>query len=209
MDPNQSASTSASSQQNSPSTPGAEAQDIQQPVNQYQEPAATAPDTPSTADTSQPTGEQPKSTNGKNWLEYAGLQKVVDQLPQGVRDLVPNSVEQFNKLSTTQKIAGAVALAGLGYLALRSGKSSDTPSGKYASKRQGSYTGASGSYGSATETSPYGQSYGASSLANDSRTGQGPGWGNNHDATQSHEARSGSYNAPSARGTDADFGSGV
>ncbi|QJX48990.1 hypothetical protein HMJ29_19585 [Hymenobacter taeanensis] len=77
--------------------------------------------------------------DGKNWMEYANLQKVVEQLPQGVRDFCTNSWsqmgkslgqvgDQVNKLSTTQKVAGAVALAGIGYLALRSGKA-DKPSG--------------------------------------------------------------------------------
>jgi hypothetical protein len=72
--------------------------------------------------------------DGKSWTEYANLQKVVDQLPQGVRDFCSNSWsqvgkslgqvgDQVNKLTTTQKVAGAVALAGIGYLALRSGKS--------------------------------------------------------------------------------------
>lgn len=123
MDPNQSAPTPASSPSNTSSTPDIQAQDIQQPVNQYQPAASTAATSQSTTDQpQQEANTHPKPADGKNWLEYAGLQKVVDQLPQGVRDIVPNSVEQFNKLSTTQKIAGAVALAGIGYLALRPGK---------------------------------------------------------------------------------------
>ncbi|WP_139921073.1 hypothetical protein [Hymenobacter sp. DG01] len=75
------------------------------------------------ADSSNKSSEQQSSGGAKNWMEQAGIQKIVDQLPQGVREFLPNSWEQINKLSTTQKVAGVVALAGLGYLATRSGKS--------------------------------------------------------------------------------------
>ncbi|MBX0289161.1 hypothetical protein K3G63_01855 [Hymenobacter sp. HSC-4F20] len=84
----------------------------------------------------------------KNWLEQAGIQKIVDQLPQGVRQFLPNSWEQINKLTTTQKVAGAVALAGLGYLATRSGKS-----GGKSSKKKGNY------YSDSTESQRPNQNY--------------------------------------------------
>ncbi|WP_139252436.1 hypothetical protein [Hymenobacter psychrotolerans] len=67
--------------------------------------------------------QKQQPADSKNQTESAGLQQLLDQLPQGVRDFCTSSWSQIGKMSTTQKVAGAAALAGLGYLALRSGKS--------------------------------------------------------------------------------------
>jgi hypothetical protein len=116
-----------------------------------------------TADTTNSTGQN--SADGKSWMEFASLQKVVDQLPQGVRDFCTNSWsqagkslnqvgEQVGKMSTVQKVAGAVALAGIGYLAMRSGKKSAS----HVSETYKPYRGESSTY-----RSPEKGSYGYSS----------------------------------------------
>ena len=98
-------------------------------LNQSKTSANAAPGAASTlnanatpAATEQSTSSPAQPRDGKSWTEFASLQKVVNQVPQGVRDLYTNSMNQVNKLSTTQKVAGAAALVGLGYLAMRSGK---------------------------------------------------------------------------------------
>ncbi|HEX8427957.1 hypothetical protein [Hymenobacter sp.] len=136
MEPTQSAGSSASDQdQNTQPTASASA-----------ETSGSA-----TSDTSNGTGQS--SSDSKNWMDMANpqnLQKVVDQLPQGVRDFFTNSWSQvgkswnqagsqLGKMSTTQKVAGAAALVGIGYLAMRSGKSSKKASGRYKSSGSSSY----------------------------------------------------------------------
>ncbi|UOG73135.1 hypothetical protein MTX78_13475 [Hymenobacter tibetensis] len=112
-----------------------------QPQN-AQQPSSTNSTTSGapTSNTSNATGQQ--SADSQNWKELANpqnLQKVVDQLPQGVKDFFANSWSQVgktwgqvggqvNKMSTTQKVAGAAALVGIGYLAMRSGKKSSSKS---------------------------------------------------------------------------------
>ena len=56
-------------------------------------------------------------TDGHSWMEFAHLQKLYSQLPQAVRNTCATCRNAVNKLSTTQKVAGATALAGLSYLA--------------------------------------------------------------------------------------------
>jgi hypothetical protein len=83
--------------------------------------------------TSQPTasastaeGSQPQDTQRKSWLNQDELLKNVNlnQLPQSVKDFGSKAVDQFNNLSTQQKvIGGALLVSGLSWLALRSKKS--------------------------------------------------------------------------------------
>ncbi|WP_055562776.1 hypothetical protein [Hymenobacter sp. AT01-02] len=115
------------------------------------------------------------------------MQKVVDQLPQGVRDFCSNSWNKVGNLSTTQKVAGVAALAGLGYLALRSGKSS----GKAKSK------GASATYRGAQQTYRSG-AYTSASQADDSRRmDRGPGQWSGFDR-QNENRVGGSYQPSSS-----------
>lgn len=132
------------------------------------------------SDTSNGTGQ--RSSDGKSWMEYANLQKVVDQLPQGVRDFCTNSWtqvgkswgqagQQIGKMSTTQKVAGAAALVGIGYLAMRSGKSSKKESGRYKSSpsMNRSYQRPEQNYYSGSGYSSSGQYYSAGSQPDTSR----------------------------------------
>ncbi|GGG62378.1 hypothetical protein [Hymenobacter glacieicola] len=151
------------------------------------------------ADTSGNTSNQ-QSGGAKNWMEQAGLQKIVDQLPQGVREFLPNSWEQINKLTTTQKVAGAVALAGLGYLAMRSGKSSDKSYGKSGGKYRGSYGGSAESqrpnqnYRSGSRVHP--SDYSTSSHVDESRRmDKGPNRSTGASFDRQNENRVGSYNS--------------
>ncbi|MBO0358220.1 hypothetical protein J0X19_09720 [Hymenobacter sp. BT186] len=83
--------------------------------------------------TSQPTasastaeGSQPQDTQRKSWLNQDELLKNVNlnQLPQSVKDFGSKAVDQFNSLTTQQKvIGGALLVSGLSWLALRSKKS--------------------------------------------------------------------------------------
>ncbi|MCR5887768.1 hypothetical protein LRS06_08245 [Hymenobacter sp. J193] len=77
-------------------------------------------------------------TQGKSgvqsWISETDWRETVNQLPQSVKDLGTKAVDQFNKLTTTQKmVGGALLLGGLGYLASRStpkSKDSDWSSAK-------------------------------------------------------------------------------
>jgi hypothetical protein len=83
--------------------------------------------------TSQPTASastaessQPQDTQRKSWLNQDELLKNVNlnQLPQSVKDFGSKAVDQFNSLTTQQKvIGGALLVSGLSWLALRSKKS--------------------------------------------------------------------------------------
>jgi hypothetical protein len=130
-------------------------------------------------------GSNSNSADGKSWMEFANLQnlqKLTDQLPQGVRDFCTNSwsqvTTQVNKMSTTQKVAGAVALVGLGYLALRPGKSNSSRKQSRKNKR--------GSWDDTYRGSAYGSSTGSR-------------YGN---------SSSGSYGSQQQSGAGSDFGSG-
>jgi hypothetical protein len=151
-----------------------------------------------------------KPADGKNWMEYAGLQKVVDQLPQGVRDFCTNSwgqmgksLGQVNKLTTSQKVAGVVALAGIGYLATRSSGKSSKKGQKYRGtmpdyqEPQQSYRSGSGHYSSA------GAQPAGSSRANQNNNP----WETSFD--RQNQARAGGNYQSAPASTDADFGSGT
>ncbi|MDO7848908.1 hypothetical protein Q5H92_21260 [Hymenobacter sp. M29] len=82
--------------------------------------------------------------SGKKWIEDSGVLDSVNQLPQSLKDLGNRAVARVNELSTTQKVVGgAILAAGLGWLALRKGKSSsssDSASYNYGKQRDtGSY----------------------------------------------------------------------
>lgn len=90
----------------------------------------------------------------KSWLNQDELLKGVNQLPQSLKDLGSKAADQFNSLSTRQKVVGgALLVSGLSWLALRSkkSKSSDVYSPKFAkgeskwkSSNESVYRGASG-----------------------------------------------------------------
>lgn len=80
----------------------------------------------STAEGSQPQDTQPQDSQRKSWLNQEELLKNVNlnQLPQSVKDFGSKAVDQFNSLTTQQKvIGGALLVSGLSWLALRSKKS--------------------------------------------------------------------------------------
>ncbi|MDO7850889.1 hypothetical protein [Hymenobacter convexus] len=87
--------------------------------------------------------------SGKKWIEDSGVLDSVNQLPQSLKDLGNRAVARVNDLSTTQKVVGgAILAAGLGWLALRKGKSSSSDSASY-------------NYGKQRDTGSYGRrSYG-------------------------------------------------
>ena len=170
-----------------------------------------------TSDTSNGTGQ--RSADGKSWMEFANLQKVVEQLPQGVRDFCTNSWTQvtktwdqaggqIGKMSTTQKVAGAAALVGIGYLAMRSGKSSKKSAGRYKSAGRSSYQRPEQNYYSGSGYSSSGQYYSAGSQPDTSRRmDMGPSSDNSSSFDRENVARSGgSYST----GSDAssNYGSG-
>ncbi|GAB3236996.1 hypothetical protein GCM10027346_27970 [Hymenobacter seoulensis] len=149
-------------------------------------------------------------------MEQAGLQKVMDQLPQGVRDFLPNSWEQINKWSTTQKVAGAVALAGIGYLALRSGKSSksDKYSDRYAGG-SGTPRGSSSDYGHSEQKYSAGNKpYGSYNSQSDSsrRSDMGSGSSSTSGFDRENQSRAGgsyqSGNSGKSSGTSSSSGYG-
>ena len=159
----------------------------------------------STAGASQSSGNT-NSGDGKNWMDFANpqnLQKIVDQLPQGVRDFCTNSWNQVNtqvgKMSTTQKVAGAVALVGLGYLALRPGKSK---SSRGSSKKNKNYR---GSWDSTYRGSSYGSSTGARS-----GSGYGSSYGDQEQSRSgaSYDSGSGSLGSSYGSGSGAGYGTG-
>lgn len=121
-------------------------------------PASSASDTsaltytaPATAESSQ---LQAQDTPRKSWLNQDELLKGANQLPQVLKDFSSKAADQFNNLSTQQKvIGGALLVSGLSWLALRSKKtksSSDiyapyVPKGesKWKSSNESVYRGAS------------------------------------------------------------------
>ncbi|WP_375434029.1 hypothetical protein [uncultured Hymenobacter sp.] len=203
MEPTQSANSSASDQdQNTQPTASTNAETS----------GSTA------SDTSNGTGQ--RSADSTDWSDLANLQKVVDQLPQGVRDFFSNSWNQVgktwgqvggqvNKMSTTQKVAGAAALVGIGYLAMRSGKSSKKEAGRYRSSpsTSHSYQAPEQNYSSRSGYSSSGQYYSAGSRPDTSRRmdmGPNPDAGASFDR-QNVSRSGGSYStdsdAPSSYGS--------
>lgn len=79
-------------------------------------PAAPATE-PSTGD------DAPTPPTSAGWLDFVGVPKIVDRLYQGARGFWAAAQGQVGKLSPAQQVAGAVALAGFGYLTLRKSKS--------------------------------------------------------------------------------------
>lgn len=67
--------------------------------------------------------------SGKKWVEDSGVLNSVNQLPENVKSWGSRAVSRVNDLSTTQKVIGGTLLAaGIGWLALRKGKSSSDSS---------------------------------------------------------------------------------
>lgn len=192
MEPNESATPSPTTSQGGVSA-----------TNQAQPSAQTA----SAAQGAQHAGtsSDQKSADGKNWIEYANLQKVVEQLPQGVRDFCSNSWNQVTKMNTAQLVAGAVALAGIGYLATRTSGKSAKKGKKYRGtmpdyqRPQQSYR-SEGRYSSST----------GSQHSDSRRMDRGPGHWNSSFDRQNQERAGGSYQSgPGSTSPDADFGSGT
>lgn len=107
--PSASDSTSISTVHNIPSTPNAQAQ--------------------TTANAQEGTMLDTALNSGKKWVEDSGVLNSVNQLPQSLKDLGNRTVDRINGLSTTQKVVGsAILAAGIGWLAVRKGKSSSSDS---------------------------------------------------------------------------------
>ena len=135
---------------------------------------------------------------GKKWIEDSGVLNSVNQLPQSLKDLGSRAVARVNGLSTTQKVVGgAILAAGLGWLATRKGKSSDSgDSSPY-------------NYGHQRDAGSYGRKnygYKAPDASISHRSDSGSPYGN----SGSRFGGSGSYNtdASSASNTDIQSGSG-
>ncbi|TGE06244.1 hypothetical protein [Hymenobacter fodinae] len=213
MEPNQSANPTPTNEANN-----------DQAKNTAQPSQSAGADNQGAASKGSSAGQQ--SADGKSWTEYANLQKVVDQLPQGVRDFCSNSWnqvgkslgqvgDQVNKLSTTQKVAGAVALAGIGYLALRSGKSEKSSgigsmyrgdSSKGSKKSQQGYRSSADSYTSAS----YNSFSSPSSRPDESkRMDRGPGHYGSSSFDRQNESRvGGSYQSGSSSQSPSSSSSG-
>ncbi len=85
--------------------------------------------------------------SGKKWIEDSGVLNGMNDLPKNVKEWGNRAVSRVGDLTTTQKIVGGALLAvGIGYLATRKGKSSDSSS-EYGSGRKNKD---SGSYGRRT-----------------------------------------------------------
>jgi hypothetical protein len=83
--------------------------------------------------------------SSKKWIGDAHLRETVDQTTQSVKDWSNRAVARVGSLSTTQKVVGgAILAAGLGWLAMRKGKSSASSSSESSSSR--SVYGRSGSF---------------------------------------------------------------
>jgi hypothetical protein len=117
--------------------------------------------TPASVTSSQPAAAQQPSSfidtalesgrnaldSSKKWIEDTHIRETVDQLPQSVKDWSSRAATRVGSLSTTQKVVGgAILAAGLGWLALRKGKSVASPdsdssqSGRSVYGRSGSFT---------------------------------------------------------------------
>ncbi|TYZ12503.1 hypothetical protein FY528_04190 [Hymenobacter lutimineralis] len=83
-------------------------------------------------------------TQGKSgvqsWISQTDWRETMNQLPQSVKDLGTKATEQFNKLTTTQKVVGgALLLGGLGYLASRSSQKTSDNEWSTAKARRNDY----------------------------------------------------------------------
>lgn len=86
--------------------------------------------------------------SGKKWIEDQHVLDSVNQLPQSVKEWSNRAVSRVGNLSTTQKVVGgAILAAGLGWLALRKGKSTSASPSVYGREGKAGYARKSGSYG--------------------------------------------------------------
>ncbi|GAA4038393.1 hypothetical protein GCM10022409_24840 [Hymenobacter glaciei] len=144
--------------------------------------------------------------SGKKWIEDSGVLDSVNQLPQSLKDLGTRALDRVNGLSTTQKVVGgAILAAGLGWLATRKGKSSDSSdSSAYNYGRQRD----AGSYGRRNYgyQAPDASTSRRPAAGTSSRSDSGSAYGN----SGSRYGSSGSYdaNASSAGNTGIHSGSG-
>ena len=136
--------------------------------------------------------------SGKKWIEDSGVLNRVNQLPQTLKDFGNRAVSRVGDLTTTQKVVGGALLAaGLGWLAIRKGKSSASDSasggfnygkqrdaGSYGRRSSGyqapdasaSHRPATGAAGRSDSGSPYsnsGSQYGGSGQASGSTSTSG------------------------------------
>lgn len=66
---------------------------------------------------------------GKKWIENSGVLNGMNHLPQNIKNFSNRAVARVSDLSTTQKVVGgAILVVGLGWLATRKSKSSDSSS---------------------------------------------------------------------------------
>ena len=159
--------------------------------------------------------------SGKKWIEDSGMLNNVNQLPQALKDLGNRAVARVGDLSTTQKVVGGALLAvGLGWLATRKNKTSDSSSAyNYGRNKSGDYgrqnhgyqapdastsrQTSSGANSRSDSGAPYGGSanrYGNTGIQSDS----GSGFGTSASATTDHGAQSAKGSIHSSR---SDFGS--
>jgi hypothetical protein len=154
-----SAAASASNAQNSPDMTAVSSTDTSSAASSDTSGSTTQQTTSaqSADQAAQPTVGAGKESQPQSWMNVSSWLDGTNQLPQSVKDSVKDlstkATDQFNKLTSTQKvIGGALLVSGLSWLALRSKSksSADTKSGrKYGSNtdyRSGSRT--YGSYGS-------------------------------------------------------------
>lgn len=112
--------------------------------------AAATDQNPSNQQSSNQGGEQQGGANkmldtalesSKKWIEDSGVLNKVNDLPNNVKEWSTRTLSRVGELSTTQKVVGgAILAAGLGWLALRKGKSSNSDSrSDYGRQSTGSY----------------------------------------------------------------------
>ena len=134
--------------------------------------------------------------SGKKWIEDSGVLNGVNQLPQSLKDLGTRALDRVNGLSTTQKVVGgAILAAGIGWLATRKGKSSDSSdSSSYNYGRQRD----AGSYGRKS----YGYQAPDASTSRRSDSGSPYGSGSRYGSSGSY----GSSNSPTNTGIQSGSG---
>jgi len=159
--------------------------------------------------------------SGKKWIEDSHVLDSVNQLPQSVKDWGTRAVSRVGSLSTTQKVVGGALLAaGLGWLAMRKGKSGSTPSvygrqsGSYGRSRTGyGYQAPDASNrrpaatGSRSSSSPSFEN--STNLGSDRRSTSGYGGASSSDyGSRTSEGSSySSRSSESSRSTDSGYGS--
>ena len=161
--------------------------------------------------------------SGKKWIENSGVLNGVNQLPQTLKDFGNRAVARVSDLSTTQKVVGGTLLAvGLGWLATRKGKSSNSSSPyNYGRANSGNFGREKYGY-QAPDASTSNRT--ASGTSTSSRSDSGAAYGGNASRYGSTGAQSGSgtgfgasattdHGAQDAKGTtrtpQSNFGSGI